>query len=103
MFTHLGVSLGAVERLELLGDGVELTDAGLVNEKVEEVGGEGVERSLLAELGEDVLLFLPSMVGLERKVLMAGLAAMYAERVSMSPWTESRALASAHASTRAEA
>jgi hypothetical protein len=43
------------------------------------------------------------MVGLERKVLMAGLAAMYAERVSMSPWTESRALASAHASTRAEA
>ena len=58
MFTHLGVSLGAVERLELLGDGVELTDAGLVNEKVEEVGGEGVERSLLAELGEDVLLVL---------------------------------------------
>ena len=58
VFTHLGVSLGAVERLELLGDGVELTDAGLVNEKVEEVGGEGVERSLLAELGEDVLLVL---------------------------------------------
>lgn len=55
---NLGVSLGAVERLELLGDGVELTDAGLVNEKVEEVGGEGVERSLLAELGEDVLLVL---------------------------------------------
>ena len=58
MFTHLGVSLGAVERLELLGDGVELTDAGLVNEKVEEVGGEGVEGGLLAELGEHILLLL---------------------------------------------
>jgi len=63
----------------------------------------GWKEASLPSLARTSFLFLPSMVGLERKVLMAGLAAMYAERVSMSPWTESRALASAHASTRAEA
>jgi hypothetical protein len=40
---------------------------------------------------------------LERNDPTEGFAAMYAVIVSMSPWTDSSALASPHASTSAEA
>ena len=56
--SYLGVGGLAVEVLELLDDVLDVLNALLVDEEVEEVGGEGVEVSLLAELRDDVLLGL---------------------------------------------
>mmetsp|Transcript_20211 Transcript_20211/g.50334 ORF Transcript_20211/g.50334 Transcript_20211/m.50334 type:complete len:224 (+) Transcript_20211:102-773(+) len=51
----LGVGGLAVQVLEFLGDRQDGVDALLVDEEVEEVSGEGMEVSLIAQLAQDIL------------------------------------------------
>jgi hypothetical protein len=55
MVAHLGVGGLAVQVLEFLGDRQDGVDALLVDEEVEEVSGEGMEVSLIAQLAQDIL------------------------------------------------
>ena len=63
----------------------------------------GWKSASLPSLESTSFFAFSSMVGLDRKVPTEGFAAMQAAMVSMSPWTDSSAFLSEHASTSAEA